>query len=103
MEGRGIMNRTELVDVSAYHKISVNDNGVNYAMKVTDKGDGVWLCDGYALAGGVKIADWFYIAHSFGEATSDETKQYLYRELKASVMITLRGLYRVALLNGAGE
>lgn len=95
-------NSTVLVDVSAYHKISLNDCGVNYAMKITHKGDGVYLCEGYALANGVTIAEWFTIAFSLGEATSEQTKDYLYRHMKPSAVEALRGLSRVAVLNGVG-
>jgi hypothetical protein len=98
-----MVNRTELVDVSAYHKIRLNDNGVNYAMKVIWKGDGVYLCEGYALANGVKIAEWFTIVSGLEEATSQETKDYLYRQMKPDAVETLRGLYRVAVMNGVGD
>ena len=95
-------NSTVLVDVSAYHKIRLNDCGVNYAMKVTDKGDGVYLCEGYALANGVKIAEWFTIAYGLEEATSEQTKNYLYGQMKPSAVEALRGLFRVAVMNGVG-
>lgn len=94
------MNRTELVDVSAYHKISLGDNGVNYAMKVIREEDGVYKCEGYALAHGVQVAEWVYWANSLEEATSQHTKDYLYREMKPMVLGALRELYRVAVQNG---
>ncbi len=93
------MNSTVLVDVSAYHKIRMNERGVNYAMRVvaTDYG---YRCEGYALCNGIKIAEWNYEATEYSEAVSQQTKDYLYREMFPMVGTALRGLYRVAVANG---
>lgn len=52
----------------------------------------VWRCHGYAMASGCKIADWDYYAISEDEAYSQETKDYLIRELKPLVAMQLKHL-----------
>jgi len=92
------MNSTVLVDTSAYHKIKLGERGVNYAMRVVQTEWG-YRCEGYALCNGIKIAEWNYEAVDFAEAVSEQTKDYLYREMRPMVVTALRGLYQVAVAN----
>ena len=55
-----------------------------------------YFCYGYAMASGVKLTDWGYSALDTDDAYSQETKDYLIRELKPSVRTQLQHLTRIA-------
>jgi hypothetical protein len=73
------------------------EDGVYYTMEVYyDPNQTLpYYSYGYAMASGVKLTDWGYSALDQEEAYSQETKDYLIRELKPSVKTQLQHLTRI--------
>jgi putative NIF3 family GTP cyclohydrolase 1 type 2 len=61
------------------------ENGVNFTMEVYKTEDGYYRSYGYAMVNGVKVADWQHYETEKTEAYSQETKDYLIRELRPMV------------------
>ena len=74
------------------------EDGVYFTMEVYyDENHTLpYFCYAYAMASGVKLTDWGYSALDQDEAYSQETKDYLIRELKPSVKTQLAHLTRIA-------
>lgn len=86
------MNQLAFGDnLSPYNRLASID-GIEYAYSIDLDENDFWVCKGYALANGHRIATWFYHADTFADARSEDTKLYLLRELKPMAESTLRQL-----------
>lgn len=59
-----------------------HESGVNFTMEVYKTADELYRCYAYAMVNGVKVTDWQYYALDIEEAYSEQTKDYLIREIR---------------------
>ena len=78
-------------NLSAYERLATLD-GIEYAYSIDVDHNDFWVCKGYALANGHRIATWFYHADTYADARSEDTKLYLLRELRPMAELALRQL-----------
>ena len=83
-------------DYLTVEKIGYED-GVYFTMEVYKLSDGGFRCHGYAMASGVKITDWDYFAIDMEDAYTEQTRDYLVRELRPLAKQQLEHLGRIAL------
>jgi hypothetical protein len=83
------------LDYLTVEKIGYED-GVYFTLEVYKTEDDFYRCYAYAMASGCKITDWQYYALDIEEAYSEQTKEYLIRELKPIVKSQLIRLARIA-------
>jgi hypothetical protein len=73
-----------------------HESGVNFTMEVYKTEDGFYRCYAYAMVNGCKVTDWQYYALDQEEAYSEQTKDYLIREIRPMLRQALININRIA-------